>query len=588
MPSEITNPAEQAALRALDQVYAAIDAGRSFRLEAGAGAGKTYSLVKALKHLIDKQGPTLLKQHRQVACITYTNVATDEIRSRIDSHPAVFVSTIHSFCWSLIKDFQPQLRNRMAQIEKWSEKLTAAGGVGNRKVTYDEFGHRSVDEHTLSLHHDDVLDLTVYLMSFEKFGRLVSQRYPYLFIDEYQDTNGEVAEALRTHFFDSGVGPLVGLFGDHWQKIYGEGCGKLEHPTLEPINKNANFRSVPAIVTVLNRMRPELPQDVKDPSAIGTVAVYHTNTWSGVRRSGSHWAGDLPADEVDHTVSQLMNVLETQGWDFSTPDVTKILMLTHNALADKQGYRKLADVFRYNDSFIKKHDPHIAFFVDILEPVCTAYEKKRFGEMFALLGSRTPLISTHADKRGWATDMDSLLRIRASGTVGDVIAHLRETKRPRLPETLEARAKQLEEINPNSESEISLSLSQAQALRDVPYQEVIALKRFLDGHSPFETKHGVKGAEFENVLVVFGRGWNVYNFGQFLDWSRDISQVPPNKVESYESNRNLFYVVCSRPKRNLALLFTQKLSQPALDTLAAWFGDESIHSAFDEPVPAND
>ena len=28
------------------------------------------------------------------------------------------------------------------------------------------------------------------------------------------------------------------------------------------------------------------------------------------------------------------------------------------------------------------------------------------------------------------------------------------------------------------------------------------------------TQHGVKGAEFENVLVIIGRGWNQYNFGR--------------------------------------------------------------------------
>ncbi len=46
------NPAEIAAAEAQARVAACIKAGRSFRLEAGAGAGKTYSLVEALKELI--------------------------------------------------------------------------------------------------------------------------------------------------------------------------------------------------------------------------------------------------------------------------------------------------------------------------------------------------------------------------------------------------------------------------------------------------------------------------------------------------------------------------------------------------------
>ena len=46
------NPAEEASERALAAVFASLDHGESFLLEAGAGAGKTYSLVKALQFLI--------------------------------------------------------------------------------------------------------------------------------------------------------------------------------------------------------------------------------------------------------------------------------------------------------------------------------------------------------------------------------------------------------------------------------------------------------------------------------------------------------------------------------------------------------
>src|SRR3546814_9656565 len=87
----------------------------------------------------------------------------------------------------------------------------------------------------------------------------------------------------------------------------------------------------------------------------------------------------------------------------------------------------------------------------------------------------------------------------------------------------------------------------------------MALDRFIDGHTPFATKHGVKGAEFENVLVVVGRGWNKYNFAQMLEWID--AGPPPDKLEFFENNRNLFYVACSRPKVRLALLFTQVLTR---------------------------
>lgn len=53
-------------------------------------------------------------------------------------------------------------------------------------------------------------------------------------------------------------------------------------------------------------------------------------------------------------------------------------------------------------------------------------------------------------------------------------------------------------------------------------------------------------------------------------------EVPADKIEAYQRNRNLFYVVCSRPKRRLALLFTQELTTRALETLAKWFGSAAI------------
>jgi DNA helicase-2/ATP-dependent DNA helicase PcrA len=108
----------------------------------------------------------------------------------------------------------------------------------------------------------------------------------------------------------------------------------------------------------------------------------------------------------------------------------------------------------------------------------------------------------------------------------------------------------------------------------VPYTELMAVDAFIDGHTPFATKHGVKGAEFENVLVIVGRGWNIYNFAQMLE--RLDPGPPADKVESFESNRNLFYVACSRPKKRLALLFTQALSAAAMAKVTDLFGAANV------------
>ena len=66
----VANPAEVAAQRALDEMFRCIRERKSFRLEAGAGAGKTYSLVKALQLIIDEEGAHFVRRHQQDESIT--------------------------------------------------------------------------------------------------------------------------------------------------------------------------------------------------------------------------------------------------------------------------------------------------------------------------------------------------------------------------------------------------------------------------------------------------------------------------------------------------------------------------------------
>ena len=174
--------------------------------------------------------------------------------------------------------------------------------------------------------------------------------------------------------------------------------------------------------------------------------------------------------------------------------------------------------------------------------------------------------------------MDRLIELRDGATVGDVMDHLLAVRRPRVPDAVERRERELREFDPDAGDEIPRPLKELHDLRAVAYQEIIALCRYLSGHSPFETKHGVKGAEFENVLVVVGRGWNRYNFSQMLELAADPPAIPPDRHDAFERNRNLFYVTCSRPKKRLAVFFTQRLSAAALQTVNDWFGADTVEA----------
>jgi len=574
--AEQLNPAEEASQRALAEVYGCLERKKSFLVEAGAGAGKTYTLVKALHFLMERYRHSLPQRHQKIACITFTNVAKDEIDARTDRSPLVYCNTIHAFCWSLISAFQRQLRERLPQLEHWPEKIAEVGELGDRTVEY-ELGHRSINDHRVSIHHDDVLILTIALMDNAKFRRILTSKYPIILIDEYQDTNASWIDSIKTHFLGQAGSPQFGFFGDHWQKIFGDGCGKIEHPSLTVVGKQANFRSVSTIVACLNRMRPELPQFVVDPNEQGSVRLFHTNTWVGARQTGNHWGGDLPIEAADLALQTVLERLAKEGWDLS-PETTKILMLTHRVLAGKQGYPSIPAVFEFNQSFTNKEHPHIAYFADALEPACEAYLSKKYGEMFRVLGASVPAIRTQADKKKWSEAMGKLIEIRDGGTVGDVVDHLLAARRPRVPDAVERRERDLRAFDLESGEEMPRALKELGDLRTVPYREIVALCRYLSGHSPFETKHGVKGAEFENVLVVVGRGWNRYNFNDMLELAGQGAQIPANKKAAFERNRNLFYVTCSRPKRRLAVLFTQELSNLAMQTVGNWFGTDNLEA----------
>lgn len=58
-----------------------------------------------------------------------------------------------------------------------------------------------------------------------------------------------------------------------------------------------------------------------------------------------------------------------------------------------------------------------------------------------------------------------------------------------------------------------------------------------------------------------------------LEW---FGEVPRGKAETFERNRNLFYVACSRPKKQLAILFTQLLTDKALRKVKSLFGRENV------------
>src|SRR3546814_14456169 len=74
---------------------------------------------------------------------------------------------------------------------------------------------------------------------------------------------------------------------------------------------------------------------------------------------------------------------------------------------------------------------------------------------------------------------------------------MRAQSHMRVPEAVVDREDRLAAVGADPVEDEPRRVTQLRNLREVPYAELIAVDAFIDGHTPFATKHGVKGAEFE-------------------------------------------------------------------------------------------
>lgn len=103
------------------QIIDTLQKGYNFRVEAGAGSGKTYSLNKVIEWIQVNKWKQYRKKNQHVVCITYTNAAVDVISGRLTNDSFIIPSTIHSFAWNAIKQYQSTLIKIISEDETlWS------------------------------------------------------------------------------------------------------------------------------------------------------------------------------------------------------------------------------------------------------------------------------------------------------------------------------------------------------------------------------------------------------------------------------------------------------------------------------------
>lgn len=554
------------------QIIESLKNGENFRVEAGAGAGKTYSLMKVIDWLEKKKRGQFKKNGQHVACITYTNAAVDVIKGRLKSEDFIQPCTIHTFAWGLMKRFQSSLIRAVGELELLPKKDDGSPYTIDEvnSVSY-ELGARYVRDGELFLYHDDVIKLFGKMLAKSKFCMLLANQYPIILIDEYQDSFRSIMDQFLQNFINQEKKPQFGLFGDSWQTIYSSmgACGEIISDHITVINKEANFRSQDVIVQALNKIRPELPQVTASDETDGRIFVITTNDYVGLRQKGAHYKDELPDQELFSRVNSVREKLHGLGWNTKSQ---KTLMLTHRLLAKEQKYENLFTVL--GDHLKDADDEHFLFFMNRVEPVYEALATNSPKNLFEALGVERKPIETKEKKKQWKLLQSSLETARQKRII-DVLDAVDSSGLIGIPDKVSYWLS----IYRSKDQTTLFHNNPIDKLYEIPYSEVLNAIEFQKPEAEFSTDHGVKGEEYESVFFVMGRGWANYKFDEYL--VRNPQILSGKELDAYIRNRNLFYVCCSRPMKNLAILVTFPVLGGFKTYLERVFGADNI---FDYPT----
>ena len=404
-----------------EKVKDCINTGKSFIVEAGAGSGKTWTLIESIKHILDTQVTVLEKANQQIACITYTNVAKDEIIERIDNNPLVLVLTIHEFLWFVMKNYQKELkaeilRYNKANTKKPIENLEAK--IEKATIEYSQYG-RKFEKGKIT--HEDVLAFSNILFNaYPKISNIVANKFPFLFIDEYQDTEQRTIELLLDHLLtEAKSNIIIGFFGDSMQKIYNQGIGNIplkyiEDGRLTFITKNENYRCSLKVIELLGKIRPELIQKPTGNNLQGEISFIHCN--NNIANADANYLATLEF------------IKRIKGWQLESD--TKILLLTHKGIANKLGYENLLAVYDSldfgRDRLLNKEELLSNFIIKKVEVLVRLYLEKNYRGFIKLLGIDGFIINYHSDKNKISSLMNSLIELRKEKSVKEVMKYIFE------------------------------------------------------------------------------------------------------------------------------------------------------------------
>ena len=583
---------------------------KSFFLFAGAGSGKTYSLVKLLENIQNVWGNKLMREHRQVAVITYTNAATDEIMRRIDYNPLFHVSTIHSFVWDSIKTYQKDIKARylqrlhanidelQAKIDATKNKETKTYKANQEKINHlierkeakekiDKFIYNPNGDNLKanSLNHSDVIEIGTQMLQVNLLlQQIITQQYPFMLIDESQDTRSGLVDAFFTIQKNFPNDFTLGLIGDIKQRIYMDGKADIKNlipADWEKPEKVMNYRCSKRIIQLANKISSVLDgseQQARDDAPEGYVHLFLVN---------SHNVLDKNAKELD-VRAKMSAITGDEQWN---SDV-KVLTLEHSMAAVRLDFKDFYELFarlpKYQMSFLQGDMAEMSFFANMVFPLMTMLKENDGIGVLNLLKKKSPLLEAVPDR-----DYPEMLgkirnvldELRSSNLeemkVSEIIEFVQRNMLFAIPDHLTLALNSKEEEVDKDDKE---SLAWVRALQ-LPLRQFKAYDDYVHERTPYATHQGVKGLEFPRVLVLIdeeaAKG-NMFSYEKLFNVTplsqTDIKNKEMGKENSIDRTSRLFYVTCTRAKESLAILMytsnTERAKQTAIHN--GWFGKNEI------------
>ncbi len=587
---------------------------KSFFLFAGAGSGKTYSLVLLLKKIHNSIGKDLLLQGKNVAVITFTNAATDEIINRLDYSPIFHISTIHSFVWDVIKYYQTDIKRLYCfyieedlkalekKLEETENKTTKTYLSNVEKFEYQKerlakaqiiekfvYNPNGSNPEYNALKHAEVIKISAQMILENKMlQRIIAQRYPILLIDESQDTKKELIDTffeIQRNFADIFT---LGLLGDQKQRIYADGKENIEDSIpvgWEKPVKRMNYRCAKRIIQLANNIGKDIDihaeQRPREDANDGLIRLFVIQQREGLNK-----------DEIEQNVMRIMSE-QTQDAKWTTIGTeVKVLTLEHMMAARRLGFSRffapLYKVSKYQMTFLQGSVSEIEFFTKEVLPIAESI--KEDGRVaLEILKKYSPLLSGQNTEKPYefylkcreeAIKVANL--VNDNGTIRVVVDEIIKSQLLTVPDVV----RQAYMLSPSDiEDTVEEELRAWVEVMDLPINMVRSYDDYVNHRSQFDTHQGVKGLEFDRVMVIIDdseiKGF-LFSYDKLFgvkDLSNvDLKNKENGKETSIERTQRLFYVTCTRAKNSLAVvMYTNNPERVKTETIRkGWFEENEI------------